>query len=728
MDPRFFSRKGYDTDLLILRSLFALSPTTNMPISTNYILTTDGIGGLVWESGMEYYSTTLGLPYGLSTGKLSTSLVTLSTMGIMDIASNQMQILSASNGQLFLNGIPLVAGSGVTQGQLVSTVVGLGTAGYVSTSLLNNALTSTVSGLGTAGYISTSFLNAALTSTTVGLGSIGYVSTSYLNTALTSSINGLGTAGYVSTSYLTKYVDDINTTLGSLGYVSSSQLLSTSESLLSYVNSFPPGALIISTVTVYGTAVFPSTASIGVLNYFTQDVSTLSTSIGVSLEYNYYGWATSSQLFSTISGLGGTGLISSGQLFSTVEGLGTYGYISSLSFYSTIDGLGTLGYVSSSQLVSTTEGLSSLMSTFFFGTAFPQFMPSTVRGLGTAGYISSSQLTSTVVGLSNAGYVNSNQLASTVIGLGNSGYLSQTSLTSTVIGLGTAGYVSSSFLTSQINANNRTLALLGYVSSQSLASTVTGLGTAGYVSTSQLQSTIIGLGGVGLISSGQLFSTVEGLGTVGYISAPTLYSTSIGLQKSFYVVNANNVYVTNSQVSISSIQNIIYLSSILFSSMTYKGTNSQILASNNVPISPFLYFSSAVLPIDLVSSYITPRSLITIEAYPAFLFSPVGPYGGAQIYMSTFLQNGKNYLSTFQTVNMFYPTSTNDSNYFSPSIKISVPANILSNYFGTGSPIYLSHYLPNAVTLGGTPGVVNCNVTVFYGSTNSVFLSVQNLP
>jgi hypothetical protein len=728
MDPRSFSRKGYDTDLLILRSLFALSPTTNMPISTNYILTTDGIGGLVWESGMEYFSTTLGLPSGLSTGKLSTSLVTLSTMGIVDIASQQLQILSASNGQLFLNGIPLVAGSGVTQGQLTSTVSGLGTAGYVSTSFLNSALTSTVTGLGTAGYVSSSFLTTALTSTTVGLGTLGYVSSSFLNAMVTSSINGLGTLGYVSTSYLTQYVDDINTTLGTLGYVSSSQLLSTSESLLSYVNSFPPGALIISTATVYGTAVFPSTASIGVLNYFTQDVSTLSTSVGLTLEYNYYGWATSSQLFSTVSGLGGAGLVSSGQLFSTVEGLGTYGYISSASLYSTINGLGTLGYVSSSQLTSTTSGLSSLMSTFFFGTAFSQFMPSTVRGLGTAGYISSSQLTSTVVGLSNAGYVNSNQLASTVAGLGNSGYLSQTSLTSTVVGLGSAGYVSSSFLTSQINANNRTLGLLGYVSTQSLASTVTGLGSAGYISSTQFQSTIIGLGGVGLVSSGQLTSSLQGLGTLGYISAPTLYSTSIGLQRSFYVVNANTVYVTNSQVSISSVQNIIYLSSILFSSITYQGANSQLAASNNIPATQPLYFSSAILPIDLLSSYITPRSLITIDAYPSFLFSPIGPYGGAQIYMSTFLQNGKNYLSTFQTVNMFYPTSSTDSNYFSPSVKISVPARILSNYFGTGSPIYLSHYLPNAATIGLTPGFVNCNVTVFYGSTNSVFLSIQNLP
>jgi len=37
-------------DLTVLRSLFALDPNTNIPISTNWFLTADGIGGLQWES------------------------------------------------------------------------------------------------------------------------------------------------------------------------------------------------------------------------------------------------------------------------------------------------------------------------------------------------------------------------------------------------------------------------------------------------------------------------------------------------------------------------------------------------------------------------------------------------------------------------------------------------------------------------------------------------------
>jgi hypothetical protein len=176
MDPRFAFRKGYDTDLVILRSLFALNPNTNLPISSSYILTTDGVGGLEWESALSYLSTATGIPNlvstitalstnistnsgiltsfstnfvtrGISTLTLSSGQVTTSTLTLFDLVNNSAQVLAASNGGLYINGNAIVPGSGVTQGQLVSTVAGLGTARYVSTS----SLVSTVAGLGTAG-------------------------------------------------------------------------------------------------------------------------------------------------------------------------------------------------------------------------------------------------------------------------------------------------------------------------------------------------------------------------------------------------------------------------------------------------------------------------------------------------------------------------------------------------------------------------------------------------
>ncbi len=284
MDPRFAFRKGYDTDLLILRSLFALNPTTNLPISSSYLLTTDGVGGLEWESAIQLLSTAIGVPnlastlntlstnistntgiltgystnfltLGISTLSLSSGQITASTISLFDLVNNSQQILTASNGSLYINGNAIVPGSGVTQAQLVSTTVGLGTAGYVSTTGFNNALASTVTGLGNVGFVST----PSLVSTVIGLGSAGYVSTATLNA-------------------LSNYVFD------PIRYISTGNLFSTTTSLLSYINAFNPVGNAISSFVVYGTANFYSTISIGIFNLYIQDVSTLSTAVGGEFE------------------------------------------------------------------------------------------------------------------------------------------------------------------------------------------------------------------------------------------------------------------------------------------------------------------------------------------------------------------------------------------------------------------------------------------------------------
>ena len=109
--------------------------------------------------------------------------------------------ISSINGQTF--GAPIqstVVGLGsagyLSTSQLTSTVVGLGQI-YLSTAVSQTTITSTVQGLGTVGYLSTS----QLTSTVVGLGQI-YLSTAVSQTAITSTVQGLGTVGYVSTASL----------------------------------------------------------------------------------------------------------------------------------------------------------------------------------------------------------------------------------------------------------------------------------------------------------------------------------------------------------------------------------------------------------------------------------------------------------------------------------------------------------------------------------------------
>jgi len=716
MDPRFAFRKGYDTDLLILRSLFALNPTTNLPISSSYLLTTDGVGGLEWESAISLLSTAIGVPNlastlntlstnistntgiltsystnfltrGISTLSLSSGQITTSTLALFDLVNNSQQILTASNGQLYINGNAIVPGSGVTQGQLVSTTAGLGTAGYVSTTGLNRALASTVTGLGNVGYVST----PSLVSTVIGLGSAGYVSTATLNA-------------------LSNYVFD------PIRYISTGNLFSTTDSLLSYINAFNPVGNDISSFVVYGTANFYSTISIGIFNLYIQDVSTLSTAVGgefesvsTSLGYNYYGWATSSQLISSIIGIGGTGIVSTGQLVSSIEGLGS------------------AGYVSSSQLGSTTVGLVDNL--------FPPYFTSTVIGLGTAEYVSSSQLASTVIGLGTVGYISTPQLVSTVDGLATVGYVSTSQLVSTVIGLNNTGYINTDFL----------------------VSTVEGLGTIGYISSSQLQSTVIGLGGTGVISTGQLVSTIEGLGTYGYVSTANLLSaneyffstgnyistgnlvsTTRGLLGAFTIVNSGDIYINNGTVNVTNANNIIYLSSFMYSTITYQGNNGSFTASNNDAI---MYFSTANLRLDQFSSYITSKSMISIEVIPTILFDKlaytlsdwnVSPAKvPQQIYMSSFVQFGpnNNYFSSQMSETMMYPIAydSNTSNLFNQTIKINLTGNLLTPVYNQ-RPFILSHYLPNGRSLGNTNGFSNSNVTCFFGSTNSLFLSIQNLP
>ena len=139
------------------------------------------------------------------------------------------------------------------------------------------------------------------------------------------------------------------------------------------------------------------------------------------------GDVTSANLISTVSGLGTAGYISSlsgdattGQLTSTTTGI--YNYVSSFIFptelTSSLRGLGTMGYISSSQLISTVAGIGS------GGGITNGNLASTVQGLGTAGYISSSQLISTVAGLGTGGGITNANLTSTVQGLGTAGYLS----------------------------------------------------------------------------------------------------------------------------------------------------------------------------------------------------------------------------------------------------------------------------------------------------------------
>ena len=212
----------------LFRSLLAIDPKTNFPISTNYILSTDGIGNLSWQDSLYNLSS-----YGQNIGYLPSTIDTLNTY--MSNLSTGVLPGSLSTPNLTSTVVGLGTYGYISSATFYSTITGLGTYGYISSAFLGSTLdglatfgyistanlNSTVQGLGTYGYVSSSTLRSSI----IGLGTLGYVS----SLSLTSSLRGLGNLGYISSSGLLNVINN----LGSSGYVSTASLVSTTTVILS---------------------------------------------------------------------------------------------------------------------------------------------------------------------------------------------------------------------------------------------------------------------------------------------------------------------------------------------------------------------------------------------------------------------------------------------------------------------------------------------------------------
>ena len=657
MDSYILNNGSYDTNLLILRSMFAVNPATNLPISTGYMIATDGVGGITWVD-------------------------------------------------------PILFG-GISLPNLVSTVGGLGSINYVSTSYLNTAVTSTIKGLGTFNYVSTSYLDASLLSTTRGLGTLTYISTSYLDRALISTIENLAVAGYVSSTTLALTTSTANAALTSTQfildhsrYVSTGALQSTTAGLL--IN--PAYAVDIATL---DTALISTTFGLGVFGY-------ISTS------------AFRSSLTSTVRGLGTAGYVSTAtlrsSLTSTIEGLGSAGYVSTatldLSLTSTIEGLGSAGYVSTGYLFVYLDNTLANAATTYNYVSTPTvgfLLQSTINGLNTLGYISSPTLdlalTSTSIGLGTLFYVSSSALQSTTAYfLDETRYVSTGALVSSVQGILLA----------------TTTGLTVGALNTALVSTVTDLGTRRdnrFVSTLSLVSTVSGL------ASG---------GDRGYISSLTLQSTAqqlaamIAAGTNVTFDAANNVTVIGGNININSMAgNIIYVSTFLQSSVTYRGTNGHTFPYTFGDTN--MLFSTCVVPFNAMSSFTNSRSRVYLDIFPTFVFAQngVSPNSSKTLILpiSTFIQYGSltanvqssNLLPYVNTSYLVANTvTTGFSNYFQQPIKLQIPGSLISGNWDSNYILY--HYMPDSISFGASPGLRNSTLTIQYSSTNSVFLSVQNLP
>jgi hypothetical protein len=389
----------------------------------NPVIKMSGTGGINIRSD----PTTNTITFDVQGNQISTTQFTFQKVKVIDNTSTITDGISSLNNYTILN---------AANPSSILTLVGVGdielSTNYTTNTILIglNQSTGSVSSLyGEIELISTAYTRlfdfstaTSRLSTVSGSNFSTSLSTSYgINSNLSITVFNLPFNQYTTLQQFnfTKSNLEIGLSTISTNYTPLSALFSTSLGINNRISTFDIISTV-STVNVYGGNVTNFTAS--EVNYFTADISTLSSAVGITfLETNSTISSLANQINTlstlTLYGLSSLstaiGVVANENLPSTVAGLGKAGYLSSDALISSIAGLGSIGYLSTSSLVST------------------------VAGLGTAGYVSTASLVSTVANLGTAGYVSSLSLYSTVAGLGTAGYISSSQLTSTMAGLNT---------------------------------------------------------------------------------------------------------------------------------------------------------------------------------------------------------------------------------------------------------------------------------------------------
>ena len=489
-----------------------------------------------------------------------------------------------------------VPGGSGSIGGFVSTA---NLAGLVSTSYLDSQLGSTIIGLGSAGYLSTGFSsliassfsssNASfqlltMSSLTFGTGSgyltlpntvipnlsvgilyastiVGYnpgggASIGDLVSTSTLLVNTISSGQIFTSSIRAQIVSSILVQAGTIGVIGNTTFYGDGTYLQNLTAANVTGTL---PYTAYGTGSIPlgSINPVGDINI----IGNLS-----SINASFQNITTSTIVFGTKSGYltlpntvipnlsvgilyastivgyvpGGSGNIGGFVSTANLAGLVSTSYLDS-QVGSTVIGLGSAGYLSTgfSSLIASSFSSSNAsfqlltMSSITFGTGSGYLtLPNTVIPSLSVGIL----YASTIVGYNPGGGGSIGDFISTanLAGLVSTSYL-DSQLTSTVIGLGSAGYLStgfSSLIASSFSSSNASFQLL--TTSSILFGTTSGYLTLPNTVIPNLSvgilyaSTIVGYnpGGAsigGLVSTSyldtQLTSTVIGLGTVGYLSS-----------------------------------------------------------------------------------------------------------------------------------------------------------------------------------------------------------------
>jgi len=326
------------SNTVVLRSVYALNSNTGKFISSGQVLYTDGLGGTYWSSIVNGLAV---IADGGGPGGIGGS-------GAGAIFNNFPSTINYFSTQIYYNI------------QYFGGVSAMSTDMYNAISSLSVAITNT------AGTVS----KYQLISTAVGLGTLGYVSTPTLSTMIASSIQ----SGYISPSTMSTIIYNIG---GSTFQTVNSTMTSLVTNLSTNYN-----IVNLSTINIITNNTINSTfVGLGSGGY----ISTISF-FSTIIHLGDAGYVSSASLASTVKGLGTSGYVSTQSLVSSIIGLGTVSYISTPSLVSsvqglynainvgfstvvnasTIAGLGTLGYISTGNLVSTTYAMSIMKTAIRF--------------------------------------------------------------------------------------------------------------------------------------------------------------------------------------------------------------------------------------------------------------------------------------------------------------------------------------------------------------------------
>jgi hypothetical protein len=287
-----------DTELIILRQIYAYNPTTNTPISSNYVLSADGQGGTAWQDIFSNIATvspvvgnlpsTISSLYSIDAGfsnvieqnyiSLSNAIAAGVTPG--GATSNELLSTSAaifdpavyiSSGNLISTQNYILSRSNDYANQITSTVTGLGRVGYVSTATLTSSLNGTVAALGTAGYVST----ATLASTVAALGTAGYVSTATLTGTLNQLLYTSNTTSYGVVTTQGTDPNRVDYFAITSAYLSTNQYLTSNQlTTAGFTNGTQLSNAFTSTVAGLGTAGYVSTATLmSSINYLLRPIT-----------------------------------------------------------------------------------------------------------------------------------------------------------------------------------------------------------------------------------------------------------------------------------------------------------------------------------------------------------------------------------------------------------------------------------------------------------------------